>query len=59
MKIYLVWDNDDYGSTFSPDIDYIVAGYKLESQAMTHVGVLNKKKRKYQTRAYFTMLEIQ
>lgn len=59
MRVYIVWDNDDYGSLFSPSQDAIDTIWDSEVKAQTRVDGLNSKKKKWMTKAAWKAMEVQ
>lgn len=57
MKVYIVWDNDDYGSLMHPSRDEIDSIWLSEIKARWRCESLNKPKKKWMTKARVQVME--
>lgn len=51
MKVWIVWDNDDFGSTLSPSHDYIDNIYIESERAFARAAALNKGRSQHRSKA--------
>lgn len=58
MTIYIVWDNDDYGSTFSPSSDEIDSAFYDKKDADARVDHLNDGRQSWRTKARVAPQEV-
>jgi hypothetical protein len=54
VTVYIVWDNGDYGSMFSPEQDSIDSVYSVKEAAEQRRDELNSNREKWRTRARIT-----
>lgn len=58
MKIWVVWDNDDFGSTFSPSPDEIDSAFIKKEDAEAHLAKINKNRPQHSTKAWIKQMEV-
>lgn len=59
MKVYIVWDNDDFGGMFSPSPNEIDSIFQDESKANAKRDDLNKRREKWRTKARVEGVEVE